>query len=155
MKSYNHLFTQICSFSALMSAAKKAALGKKKKRKIAEFLFDLEPEIIKLEQELRDKYYQPLPYRTFMVTDPKERKICAAHFRDRVVHHAVCNVLESIFEKSFISDSYACWKNKGRQLEQQRQELPFGGIFTERYRPMVVQILVEVDAEIHHQRITC
>ena len=122
MKNYNHLFNQVCTFSALMSAAKKAALGKKKKRKVAEFLFDLEPEIIKLEQELKDKSYQPLPYRTFMVIDPKERKICAANFRDRVVHHAVCNVLEPIFERSFIFDSYACRKNKGTHLAVKRAQ---------------------------------
>ncbi len=48
-----------------------------------------------------------------MIHDPKERMICAADFRDRVVHHAICKILGPIFEKSFIYDSYACRKNKG------------------------------------------
>ena len=59
------------------------------------------------------KCYRPRPYRTFKIRDPKERTICAADFRDRVVHHAVCRVLEPIFERALIGDTYACRKDKG------------------------------------------
>jgi retron-type reverse transcriptase len=90
-----------------------AAKGKKNNPRVALFLRNLEREVITLEEELLTKIYQPRPYRTFKIHDPKARMICAAEFRDRVVHHAVCNVIEPIFERSFIDDTYACRKDKG------------------------------------------
>ena len=66
-----------------------------------------------MQRELRDGNYVAGAYRTFRIHDPKERLISAAPYRDRVVHHAVCQVLEPIFEPTFISDSYACRSGKG------------------------------------------
>ena len=80
---------------------------------VAEFYFHLETEILKLEEELLGGTYVPRPYRSFMVYEPKPRKICAADIRDRVLHHAICTVLEPIFESFSIHDSYACRKDKG------------------------------------------
>ncbi len=57
--------------------------------------------------------YNPQPLKQFSIKDPKTRLISAAPFRDRVVHHALCNVIEPIFEKIFIYDSYANRKGKG------------------------------------------
>src|SRR3989344_564998 len=51
--------------------------------------------------------YEPRPLKQFVIRDPKTRVIHASHFRDRVVHHVLCNVIEPIFEKMFIHDSYA------------------------------------------------
>ncbi len=113
MKRQGYLFGSVCSFEALITAANEAAKGKKRKFRVAQFLLDLENEVIELEKELKNKSYHPRPYHTFMIHDPKERMICAADFRDRVVHHAVCRVLDPIFERSFIFDTYACRKNKG------------------------------------------
>jgi len=48
-----------------------------------------------------------------VVNDSKKRVIRAAPFKDRITHHALCNIIEPIFEKSFIYDSYACRENKG------------------------------------------
>jgi hypothetical protein len=47
------------------------------------------------------------------VFEPKERVICAAPFRDRVVHQALVQVVEPLFERGFIHDSYACRRGKG------------------------------------------
>ncbi len=113
MKRHGYLFDRVCSFETLITAALDAAKGKKRKPRVAEFLRNLENEVIELERELLSRSYQPGPYHTFMIHDPKERMICAADFRDRVVHHAVCRVLDPIFEKSFIFDTYACRKEKG------------------------------------------
>ncbi|MBW2431202.1 MAG: group II intron reverse transcriptase domain-containing protein [Deltaproteobacteria bacterium] len=113
MKRYGHLFEHVCSFEALTRSAHQAARGKKTKPRVALFLQNLENEVIEIEAELLEKTYQPRPYRTFKIHDPKERMICAADFRDRVVHHAVCSVLEPIFERAFISDTYACRKHRG------------------------------------------
>lgn len=113
MKRTGHLFARVCAFKSLTEAAMRAAKGKKTKPRVALFLWDLESEVIRLENELRTKSYRPRPYRTFNICDPKERTICAADFRDRVVHHAVCRVLEPIFERALIGGTYACRKNKG------------------------------------------
>lgn len=64
-------------------------------------------------EELRTEAYQPGPYRTFYIHDPKKRMISAAPFRDRVVHHALCNIIEPLFEPTFIYDTYANRKGKG------------------------------------------
>ena len=53
-------------------------------------------------------------YHLFQVFDPKERTICAASFRERVLHHAVMNVCEPVLERAAVFDSYACRKGKGR-----------------------------------------
>ncbi len=113
MKRYGYLFDQVCSFESLMKSALEAARGKKSKPAVADFLFNLENEVIGIERELLEKRYYPRPYSTFMVHDPKDRMICAADFRDRVVHHAVCSVIGPIFERSFIHDTYACRTAKG------------------------------------------
>ena len=67
-------------------------------------------------RNLPSKTYRPGPYRTFTIYEGKTRQISAAPFRDRVVHHALTGVLEPIFERSFIFDSYACRKGKGTKF---------------------------------------
>lgn len=113
LKRYGYLFEKIISFDNLLLASKKAIKGKKNKDAAAAFYFNLENEIIDLQEELKTKTYTPLPLRIFMIREPKVRVIGAAEFRDRVVHHAICNILEPIFEKSYIHHSYACRKGKG------------------------------------------
>lgn len=113
MKRYGYLFEKIVSFENLLLAAKKSLKGKKHTFQAAVFYFNLENEIIALQKELETKKYTPLPLRIFFIREPKVRKIGAAHFRDRVVHHAICNILEPVFEKSYIYHSYACRVGKG------------------------------------------
>jgi len=66
-----------------------------------------------LQRELVEGTYQPGAYHNFFVYEPKRRKISAAPFRDRIVHHAVVGVLEPLYERRFLHDSYACRKAKG------------------------------------------
>jgi retron-type reverse transcriptase len=107
MKRYGNLYPQIIEFDNLFLAARKAQLGKRFRDNVLDFNFNLAGELIKLQQELKDKTYQPGAYRTFHITDPKSRLISAAPYRDRVVHHALCNSIVPIFERTFIQDSYA------------------------------------------------
>lgn len=109
----SELFERIASFRNLWLAARRAARGKRAGAAVAAYLLDLEPNTLELMEELRAGAWAPAGYRTFRVTDPKERLICAAPFRDRVVHQALVQVLEPIFEPSFIQDSYACRRGKG------------------------------------------
>jgi retron-type reverse transcriptase len=113
VKRYGELWSEVTSFRNLLVAARKAARGKSGLANVARFRFDLERQLVQLQDELRQRTYSPGEYRTFEIHEPKRRMISAAPFRDRVVHHALCNVVEPIFERTFISDSYACRKGKG------------------------------------------
>jgi retron-type reverse transcriptase len=113
MRRVNNLWNHLTSFPNLVRAAEKASRGKRSFPNVAQFLFDLENQLCRLQDELRSKQYRPGPYRTFQICEPKPRMISAAPFRDRVVHHALCRVLEPIYERSFIFDSYACRRRKG------------------------------------------
>ena len=64
---------------------------------VATFEFFLEEKLIDLQNELIDQTYQPGGYSSFYIHEPKRRLISAAPFTDRVVHHALCNVIEPIF----------------------------------------------------------
>jgi RNA-directed DNA polymerase len=113
-KTYKRLYPQLCAFENLYQAYRKARLGgKRKKEQVAAFEVDLEVNLWQLHSELRDQSYRPGPYHSFYVQERKRRLISAAPFRDRVVHHALCNVIQPIFERRFIHDSYACRVGKG------------------------------------------
>lgn len=107
MKRYGNLYSKIIEFGNLFLAARKAQLGKRYRDNVLDFNFNLEKQLIQLQEELKDKTYHPGAYRTFHITDPKSRLISAAPYRDRIVHHALCNIIIPIFERSFIQDSYA------------------------------------------------
>ena len=113
MKRYGNLWSELVTFRNLNTATQQASRHKHAKANVARFLFDRERQLVQLQEELTSETYEPGPYRTFQITEPKRRMISAAPFRDRVVHHALCNVLEPVFETTFIHDSYACRKGKG------------------------------------------
>jgi len=113
MKRINNLYSSVTSFENLMKAAKKALKGTKSKTESLEFYYNLESNLINLQNELESGTYDPGSYKYFKVFEPKVREIAVAPFRDRVVHHAIVNILEPIYENTFISDSYATRKNKG------------------------------------------
>ena len=106
-RRHDNLFGRIANFLALHAAARRAARGKRKKPGAASFLANLERELLRLESELRDGNYRPGRYVAFEVSDPKRRIVSAAPFRDRVVHHALCGVVEPIFEAGFIAHTFA------------------------------------------------
>jgi len=113
MKTYNNLYENICSKKNLVLAWKKARKGKTKKEYVIEFEEDIVGNINSLYEELKNQIYFPRPLETFVIRDPKTRKISRADFRDRIIHHAICNIIEPIFERIFIYDNCANRKNKG------------------------------------------
>jgi RNA-directed DNA polymerase len=113
MKRYGNLFAEIGSFKNLLLAAKKAQRGKRFKKSAAAFNLELEHNLLSIQSALRSGSYRMGRYRHFYVFDPKRRFISAAPYSDRVVQHALCNVIEPIFDRAFIFDSYACRKEKG------------------------------------------
>ena len=116
------LFDGIASFSALLTAAMRAASGKRGKPGVAAFLAGLETEVLQLERELKSGRYCPGRYTRIEIFDPKHRIVSAAPFRDRVVHHALCAVCEPIFERGFIHDNYANRLGKGTHRAVARYE---------------------------------
>jgi len=113
MKSYKHLYPQVCAFENLLAAFYQARRGKRKTPEMCAFEYRLEENLFALQEELQTQTYQPGAYHNFYIHEPKERKVSAAPFRDRVVHHALCNVIMPIFERRFIDDSYANRVGKG------------------------------------------
>ena len=103
MKTYKNLYPKICSFENLLSAAHKAAQGKRFRPYVLEFFNEIEHNAFQLLRELRTFSYQPGDYSTFFIYEPKKRLISAADFRDRVVHHMLINVIGPLFERRFIS----------------------------------------------------
>jgi len=93
---------------------------KRFKRSTALFNLNLEKGLVSLQRELSDLSYRHGVYRSFFIYDPKRRLISAAPYRDRVVHHALCNVIEPLFDKAFIYDSYACRSRARKQQTSPR-----------------------------------
>lgn len=113
MKRVGNLYPAIVSWPNLLRACYLAARGKRWRPDVAEFLYDYEFRLLRLQRQLTDRTYRPGAYHSFYVYEPKKRQISKAPFPDRVVHHALCNVLEPIFERRFLPDSYACRKGRG------------------------------------------
>lgn len=107
MKTYKNLYAKIYDFDNLFLAYKKARKSKTKRTYVLEFERDLEINILQLQFELITKTYIPRKLKTFVLRDPKTRIISVADFRDRVIHHALTNIIGEIFERSFIYDSCA------------------------------------------------
>lgn len=123
MKTYNNLYKKLCSKENLIDAYKKAKKGKSKNAQVVTFSENLEKELNKLQQELISFTYKPMQLRRFIVRDPKSRVIHASAFRDRIVHHAIINIIGPIFEKIFIYDSHASRINKGAHLAVSRFDI--------------------------------
>ena len=107
------LYSEVCTFENLELAYKKARKGKTLKPYIIKFEERLDRNLLDLRNELLFFSYKPKPLETFILRDPKTRKINRSDFRDRIVHHALCNIIEPLFERSFIFDSYANRTGKG------------------------------------------
>lgn len=131
------LFDDLCSWDNLLLAYRRAARGKRGHANVAAFEYELEDNLLTLQAELASQTYQPGAYVNFYIHEPKRRLISAAPFRDRVVHHALCNLIEPIYERRFIFDSYANRVGKGTHRALQRTQQ-----FARRF-PYVLQLDVQ------------
>ncbi|OGJ13372.1 hypothetical protein A3K82_00590 [Candidatus Pacearchaeota archaeon RBG_19FT_COMBO_34_9] len=104
----------------LANAWKEARKGKTKKLYVIEFERNLRENLLQLRKELLEQTYKPQQLVTFILRDPKTRKISKSAFRDRIIHHAIVRVIESIFERIFIYDSCANRKGKGNLFALKR-----------------------------------
>lgn len=113
MKTYKNLWDKLCTFENLEQAYEQAKLHKSNNPKVIEFEKHWRLNLCILLKELRAQTYNPKPLTKFILRDPKTRLICVSEFGDRVIHHALVNILNPVFEPRFIHDSYASRKGKG------------------------------------------
>jgi retron-type reverse transcriptase len=114
MKRKNNLYQRICSIENLQLADSIARKGKQNQPGVIEHDKRREQNINDLHDILIDKTYKTSEYTTFIIYEPKEREIFRLpYFPDRIVHHAVMNILEPIFVSTFTADTYSCIKKRG------------------------------------------
>lgn len=114
MKRIDNLYQQIYSIDNLMLADAKARKGKAQQYGVMQHDKRRGCNIILLHNMLADKTFETSPYNTFTIFEPKQREIFSLpYFPDRIVHHAVMNILEPIFTAMFTADTYSCIKGKG------------------------------------------
>jgi retron-type reverse transcriptase len=108
VKRAGNLFDTICSWENLELATRRARRHKRYRGYVERFELRRESVLAAIRQQLLDGTWRPLPMREFRIFDPKERLISAPAFRDRIVHHALCNVIGPILERTMIAHSYSC-----------------------------------------------
>lgn len=114
MKRKNNLYQQICSIENLKLADAIAQTGKAKQYGVIRHNKNAESNIKKLHVLLANKEFKTSPYTTFKIYEPKEREVFRLpYFPDRIVHHAIMNVIEPIFVSMFTADTYSCIKGRG------------------------------------------
>lgn len=114
MKRLNNLYDKIISVENLELADLKARKGKASQYGVQYHDRTREANIISLHLSLKAGTFRTSPYKTFKVHDPKERDVyCLPYFPDRIVHHAIMNLLEPVFVANFTADTYSCIKGKG------------------------------------------
>lgn len=112
-KKHKNLLEKITDINNLRDAYKKTAKNKRYKIEHLAFKENLEVNLLKIQKELSELTYERGEYFEFEVRDPKRRVISALTFRDRIVQHAIHNIIEPIFETIFYPTTYACRKGKG------------------------------------------
>ncbi len=113
MKRIGNLFGEVVAFENLHRAFRLAARGKRRQPDVIRYRYGLEGNLLALRETLLAGGYAFGPYRSFAIRDPKPRRIVAAPFEDRIVHHAMCNLLAPVFEPTFVADTYACIEGRG------------------------------------------
>lgn len=122
MKRHGQLMPKIADADNLRLAFWKAAKGKRAKADCLAFRDRLDENLSRLREQLLAGEVTVGDYHYFKVHDPKERLICAAAFRERVLHHALMNVCEPVLDRAAVSDSYACRKGKGQWVAVERAQ---------------------------------
>lgn len=122
MKRAGQLLDAIADWDNLRLAAAKALRGKRAKADARAYLAQLDANLTRLRQQILDNTVVLGRFQQFTVYDPKERRITAPCFEERVLHHAIMNVCEPVFERWLIHDTYACRCGKGRVACLQRAQ---------------------------------
>lgn len=113
MKRKSQLYHEIVSVENLYLASHNAAKRKRNYSEVQAWNAELESNVLKLHNDLVNKSYAVSEYTIFKIYEPKERIISKLPFRDRVVHHAILNIIEPILVNCFTVNTYSCIKGRG------------------------------------------
>jgi RNA-directed DNA polymerase len=114
MRRAKRLFDDVLEFANLRRAYRGASAGLRRRAEVAAFEHDLEGELWRIRRALAaGEGYPWQDYRRFVIRDPKRREIRAAPFADRVVHHAIFNIVDPVVRRRLIDDTYACIPGRG------------------------------------------
>lgn len=113
MKRTSSLFEKIVSYENIRLAYLKARKGKTSKKSVRNFARNVNENLFLVQKNLTSNPPVLSKYTQFKIFDPKERTISVVPFLDRVMHHAIINILEPVFERQFIFHTYACRQKKG------------------------------------------
>jgi hypothetical protein len=113
MKRQNRLFEQIVDYNNIRLAFLKALRGNRGSTSVANYCRNTEENIALARDKLSALQCDWGGYLSFLITDPKLRTISTAPFEQRIMHHAIMNVIEPVFNRPMICHSYACRKGKG------------------------------------------
>lgn len=120
---------RICNPENLREAFWRASRGKRHRPDQQAFQRNLDDELVLLSTGIRTGRFPIGEYRRFTIFEPKERNICAAAFRERVLHHALMNVCGPYFEKWLVERTYACIPGRGQTAAVQKA-VEYAGRFT-------------------------
>lgn len=114
MKRINNLFEKIVTYDNLVEAERRARRGKSHRPEVMKFMTNYEANLLAIQQMLINKTYKTSEYKTFIIYEPKERVIFKLpYYPDRIVHHAIMNVLEPIWVSIMPKNTYSCIKKRG------------------------------------------
>ena len=108
-----HNYENVIGMPNLLLAWEEFLIGKKSRKDVQEFQFNLMDNMLSLHEDLASGTYKHGGYQEFKINDPKPRTIHKASVRDRLLHHAVYRVLYYYFNQRFIFDSYSCRISRG------------------------------------------
>lgn len=112
-RQVKNMYSELCSYENLYKAYLNARKSKRYRNEVLEYTFNLEENLAILNEELTNHTYKVGGYREFYVHEPKKRLIMALPFNDRVVQWAIYQLLNPVFDKGYMEDSYGCRVNKG------------------------------------------
>lgn len=153
------LFERIVAWENLVAAYLEARKGKRQSQEVAAFDVDAFANLVNIHEHLLRGTWRPGVARRFWVRDPKWREITAPPFPDRIVHHAIVRIIEPLFERRFIHDSYACRRGKGTHAAVRRTQSFLRGAVRTWSRPYIVKVDVKsyfasIDHDVLMERIS-
>ena len=113
MRRAGYLTERIADTDNLLYAYCKAVRGKRMQEEVRCYSAALQENVDLLRRSILSGTVEVGDYTYFQIRDPKPRMICAAAFRERVLHHALMNECHPYFERQLIETTYATRPQKG------------------------------------------
>ena len=159
-KKVKNLMIQIADLDNLRLAYKKTSLNKYATFGYLQFKEFDEVNLRLIQEELLDGSYQIGPYRTFTLYEPKERQISALGFKDRLVQHALCNIIEPVMDATLLPYTFACRRGMGTHacvghVQSQLRQHTFSHFLKLDFKKYFKSIPCAVAIELYDRKIGC